>query len=164
MLALMSLQNQLDSGQKPKASTLRLAIAEVSKLETAWDTSHAVEHAIPHALVVEANGPHGQVLSNHLRRAGYHVTACNSANDGLAFLAPNQLPNVIQLDLNTPDVSNYSLSEAIRNRALENAIPLYCISASRPDPAWLQGGVSRWFRKPVHPQDLINRLNRDLVA
>ncbi len=66
------------------------------------------------ALIIEDDLDFSELLALHLRQAGYQTRQCFSGQDARAALQ-DQIPNLITLDMQLPDVSGWTLLQEIKH-------------------------------------------------
>lgn len=103
-------------------------------------------------LLVEDDDANRQMMADYLNYCGYEVL---SVPDGAGFYRAMQCfqPQIILLDLRLPDVSGYTLLEAIQSRAEWSSIPVLVISAfafHADQERALSLGAKRYFIKPLN--------------
>ena len=109
-------------------------------------------------LVVEDSRTDQRLIVALLQQVGLHVVCVNSAESALSWLASNQRPDLIVLDIVMPGQSGFDLCRQIRSDPQLEDIPIvFCSSKSQEfDQFWaLRQGGNAYITKPFAPQDLI---------
>lgn len=92
-----------------------------------------------------------------LKRAGFSVEQARTGREALE--KANELPALILLDVNLPDLNGFEVCKQLKGQALTKRIPVLFISASsREDVAKVQGldsGGDGYLTEPVDPSVLV---------
>lgn len=119
----------------------------------------------PRALIVDDDGLVRLLVSRVLAAAGYEVAV---GADGVSALKLAQdLPDVIVLDMNLPDVSGVAVCRAIRTNPATQDIPIVVLTGAedaRTSIASFQAGADDFVRKPFVDEVLVLRVNRIVSA
>jgi DNA-binding response OmpR family regulator len=113
-----------------------------------------------HVLLVEDDEPLAGLLSANLRAHGYQVTTTATAEAAQSFLAGENHPDVVLLDINLPGDTGWAV---LRSTAYEAAgRPLVVVaSAMSVSPARLREfGVAGYLPKPFALDTLRSTLDR----
>ena len=118
------------------------------------------EVAMQSVLIIDDHKSWLSVLNSILGQSGYQVRIASTAMGGLKAVETD-VPDIILLDLMMPEMNGYQLCERLRKMpALENT-PILVVSA-RSHTTDLQkaydAGANDYMIKPVHPIELINRM------
>ncbi len=117
------------------------------------------------ALVVDDSLTMRKVLGRSLERAGFEVLVAKDGMDAMQLLQ-DTTPDVILTDIEMPRMDGFGLSRNIRDDVRTAKTPLIMISSRTADKhqnAAREIGVDAFFGKPVHDEDLINKIN-ELIA
>jgi len=113
----------------------------------------------PKVLVIEDNEAVIITLQILLHRENYEVIGAQTGHEGLE-LARTEQPDVILLDWILPDAEGPSLLAELRQVTQAPCImvtaqdtPAHCVKA-------LDAGCDDFVAKPIHPPELLLRLNR----
>jgi DNA-binding response OmpR family regulator len=109
-------------------------------------------------LIVEDSPTIGPVVAGHLKRAGYGVTLCATAEQGLGMLKENAF-DVILLDYFLPGMSGLDCLAAVRRLGV--GTPVLLLSGHDKLPlkiAALEGGADDFLAKPFEPEELVARV------
>ncbi len=96
-------------------------------------------------------------LSRILSRRGYHVVACERAEEALGEL-PFAKPRLAIVDIMLPGMGGLDLAERIL-RWSKGRVPVVLLTALSTDEAYYQGrerGVSYYLTKPCDPGKLLD--------
>jgi two-component system KDP operon response regulator KdpE len=92
---------------------------------------------------------------------GHEALLAGTAEQAI-LTAFDELPDIMVLDLNLPDLHGFDLLLRLRNNAKTADIPVIMISAS-PDTIAdraLQLGAQKYISKPVHPDELLTIIDQ----
>ena len=117
-------------------------------------------------LIVDDNREHADSLAHLLRLGGHQVNVVYDSYDGLSVFASVD-PDVVLLDLGMPGVDGYELCRRIRatpagQEALILAVTGWGQQTDRERSA--ESGFDDHLVKPVSPQEILERLERQRVA
>jgi signal transduction histidine kinase len=108
-------------------------------------------------LVVDDNDGLRYTVTRSLREAGYEVVEARNGAEALALAS--QLPDLITLDVNLPDVSGFEICRQLKGNPETSHIPVLQLSASFVDAdsrvRGLQGGADAYLTEPVHRAELV---------
>lgn len=108
-------------------------------------------------LVVDDNEAGRYVTSGILRRAGYAVR--EAATGGEALQIAVELPDLVVLDVNLPDMGGLEVCARIKGFPVTGGIPVLHLSATSVD--WkskvvgLDSGADAYLVNPVEPEELV---------
>lgn len=115
----------------------------------------------PRALVVDDDRGIRNAVSAALRTAGYTV---EEADTGVVALRLAQnIPDVIVLDLNLPDLSGLAICRALRQTNQTADVPIVFLTATDDEKTIASGflaGAADYIVKPFVPEILAMRVNR----
>ena len=172
-MAIGLAQKQLDAGQLESAlTTLHRAIRSFETLDSEFANPEQDEQAASgepsrRALLVEDDANECELLAGFLRMSGFEVDTAVDGMQAIVYLSRNCPPDVVLMDMHMPGFSGMRAVRIIRENPDYRNLRLFGVSGSTPDAVDLDvgpGGVDRWFRKPVDPQNLIEAINRDIDA
>jgi DNA-binding response OmpR family regulator len=113
-------------------------------------------------LVVDDDERFGRFLATLLAGAGYTTDVAATADEAL-FAAREQRPDAVVLDVVMPGRGGYSLCRELRSE-IDADLPVVFVSGERVDPmdraAGIIAGGDDYLVKPVHPEELLARLER----
>lgn len=116
----------------------------------------------PRALLVEDDANERELLAAYLRLSGYEVETAEDGAAAVEYLQEQQSkPAVILMDMQMPRMNGRQTVEAIRSNPEWNAIRLIVVSGTKENDMGVPSGdrgVTRWFEKPLKPDDLVNHL------
>ena len=119
----------------------------------------------PRALVVDDSLTMRKVLGRLLEREGYEVLIAKDGMDAMQVLQ-DVTPDIILTDIEMPLMDGFGLARNIRDDARTAKTPLIMISSRTADKHQnlaKEIGVDAFFGKPVHDEELINKVN-ELLA
>jgi PAS domain S-box-containing protein len=95
--------------------------------------------------------------SRMLRQAGFAVIEAGSGSEALR-LVREQMPHLVLLDVNLPDMSGIDVARRIKNDPATRSIPIVQISATyvteHDQIVGLEGGAEIYLTEPLQPQEL----------
>jgi len=118
----------------------------------------------PTVLIVEDEAGLAEVLHLHLEAGGYRALV---AHDGLEalYLLDRELPAVVLLDLNLPQVSGFRLMELLRRGVAGNhpaVILLTALSFEEAEEA-VRAGADGFVVKPFEPAQVVELVAQTLA-
>lgn len=109
-------------------------------------------------LVVEDSRTEQQLLMGLLERSGHKVALAESAELALTWLAENQPPDLIVLDIVMPGANGLELCREVRAKPDLKEIPIvFCSSKDQEfDRFWaMRQGGNAYITKPYDPDELL---------
>lgn len=94
----------------------------------------------------------------------YKVVPVSSAKDGLAFLKIGT-PDLILLDVMMPEMDGLEMMEILSGNDQYRKIPVVFLTAnedSEREDKGIKMGARDFIRKPIEPQDMIDRISKIL--
>ncbi len=111
-------------------------------------------------LVVDDDVQAVRLISLLLQRKGYRVTAATGGAQALAR-AETEQPDLIILDVMMPDMDGLEVCRRLRANPKTSGIPILMFTAKTAVAdkiAGFQAGADDYLTKPVHPAELISRV------
>jgi len=108
-------------------------------------------------LVVDDDVDTVRLVGLMLQRQGYQIVAANSGAQALA-MAPNEIPDLIILDVMMPDMDGYEVTRRLRAMPTTKNTPIIMFTAkSMVDDkvTGFEAGVDDYLTKPTQPRELI---------
>lgn len=112
-------------------------------------------------VLVEDNDNEREMLAGFLRLQGHNVVALRDGAEAIDYLATHEAPKVVLMDMRMPNCDGGSAVRKLRCDSRHASTRIFAISGSEPKDNSLevgQGGVDRWFRKPLNPQFLLDAI------
>ncbi|MDD2460155.1 MAG: response regulator transcription factor [Kiritimatiellia bacterium] len=112
-------------------------------------------------LIVEDDADIRELLGYTLKREGYTVEACDSAENAQNVLRRRTLPDLILLDLMLPGTDGYAFCRALRADERTARIPVIMVTARDEDAdivAGLEVGADDYVTKPFSARILVARI------
>jgi DNA-binding response OmpR family regulator len=112
-------------------------------------------------LLVDADSRSLRVLEVSLRKAGYSVTSCASAEEALEFVELAR-PDLILSDTVLGDLDGFAFVERLRERKDLADVPLMFLSSDGSVESKVRGlelGVEDYLAKPIYIKEIITRVN-----
>ena len=119
------------------------------------------------ALLVEDDSNERELLAGFLRLAGLEVETAGDGLEALECLHSHQRPDVVLLDMGMPRCDGPTTVKEIRRDPACAGLKVYGVSGHALDRFSFEpgaAGINGWFRKPVNPEELLRRLERELVG
>lgn len=116
----------------------------------------------PRILCIEDNSDNMLLAQRAIQALGYVFIPAMNGETGLE-IAARELPDVILLDINLPDIDGYAVAARLRsseNQALAN-IPIIAITANAlrgEAEKVLAAGCDIYMSKPINIQELMTRV------
>ncbi|HSS97752.1 MAG TPA: response regulator [Terriglobales bacterium] len=108
-------------------------------------------------LTVDDNEAIRYSLVRTLRDAGYQVLEAKTGAEALE-LASN-LPDLITLDVNLPDIDGFKVCQSIKSNPATNHIPVLHVSSTFVEPEYraqgLKGGADGYLAEPIDRAELL---------
>lgn len=112
-------------------------------------------------LLVEDDDNEREMLAGLLRLNGYPVVSVRDGEEGLEYLSTHDTPSVVMVDVKMPRCDGGTMVNRLRGDVRHAGARMFAISGSTPEDNSLgigEGGVDRWFRKPLNPQYLLEAI------
>lgn len=117
-------------------------------------------------LVVEDDTDISHMLRIYFGGQGYEVQVAGRGNDALA-LTRRQLPNLIVLDINLPDMNGYDVCRQLRTTMRTSHIPIIFLTQKGERSDKIQGlelGADDYITKPFDIEELKLRVQNAITA
>lgn len=102
-----------------------------------------------------------------LEKGGHSVEAVGSGEEALKVLEEGKfVPDLIMLDIMMTGIDGLQVLRTLKNSPKLAKIPVVMLTALAQEAVVLKGiqlGAKDYIRKPFHPTDLLDRINRQLV-
>jgi CheY-like chemotaxis protein len=115
---------------------------------------------MPKILIIEDNEQNRDALSRRLQRHGYDVITAIDGRQGIT-MAQSELPDLILMDLNLPDVDGWEATRILKEAPETQAIPIMAMTAhaiAGDEERALQAGCDDYHAKPVEFQRLLTQI------
>ncbi|GAB4195778.1 MAG: hypothetical protein OHK0013_02340 [Sandaracinaceae bacterium] len=112
-------------------------------------------------LLVDGDVRSLRVLEVSLRKAGYNLATCGSADQALATLE-YATPDLILSDTRLPGMDGFGLVEALRKNPDWAAIPIMFLSSDTSVESKVRGlqlGVEDYLTKPIYTKEILARIH-----
>lgn len=106
-------------------------------------------------LLVEDSRTDQRLITSLLEQAGFKVTLAETAEIALHWLAGNQCPDLILIDIVMPEMNGLEFCREVRTNPLFKSIPIvFCSSKDQEfDRFWaLRQGGNAYITKPFEPE------------
>jgi signal transduction histidine kinase len=109
-------------------------------------------------LTVDDNEALRYSIARSLREAGYQVIEAKTGLEAIA-LASGELPDLITLDVNLPDIDGFQVCRQLKANPATNHIPIVHVSSTFVDPEsrvqGLAGGADAYLAEPINRAELV---------
>ena len=115
---------------------------------------------MPKILLIEDNEQNRDALARRLQRRGYDVIMAVDGQQGIA-MAQSEIPDLILMDLNLPDVDGWEATQIIKKTPKTQAIPIMAMTAhaiAGDQERALQAGCDDYHAKPVEFTRLLEQI------
>jgi CheY-like chemotaxis protein len=115
---------------------------------------------MPKILVVEDNEESRDVLCRRLQRRGYDVLLASDGKQALE-IARTELPDVVLMDLNMPEIDGWEATRQIRAAPETSELPVIALSAHALEGDQEQAmaaGCNDFHTKPVNFERLLDQI------
>ena len=115
---------------------------------------------MPKILLIEDNEQNRDALARRLQRHGYDVIMAVDGQQGIA-MAQSEIPDLILMDLNLPDVDGWEATRIIKETPETQAIPIMAMTAhaiAGDQERALQAGCDDYHAKPVEFLRLLEQI------
>jgi two-component system cell cycle response regulator DivK len=115
---------------------------------------------MPKILLIEDNEQNRDALARRLQRRGYDVIMAVDGQQGIT-MAQSELPDLILMDLNLPDVDGWEATRIIKETPESQAIPIMAMTAhaiAGDQERALQAGCDDYHAKPVEFPRLLEQI------
>jgi carbon storage regulator CsrA len=150
-LTLHLIQKQLQNGQQAEAEKL------LEKLLDPMDQADDSPRRRVRALVVDDDTNERELLAGLLGMNGCDCATATDGVDALEYLAANEQPDVVLLDMMMPRCDGVETLARIRQDPRHANLAIFAISGADPRALGVSagpGGVDAWFQKPLDPRSL----------
>jgi carbon storage regulator CsrA len=165
VMGLYLAQKQLQAGlTADAAASLREALLVLEALDRTLADQRSQPPAGPcrTALLVEDDHNEKALLAGYLSLNGFRIDTAHDGYEALDFLARNERPDFVLLDMRLPRCDGPATVTAIRRNPAYDGMKIFAVTGSAPqecDVAVGPGGVDGWFRKPLNPARLVESLH-----
>jgi carbon storage regulator CsrA len=119
----------------------------------------------PKALLVEDNANERELLAQFLRNAGMDVDTADDGAVALDYLSSRHMPDVVLMDMGLPRCDGLTAIREIRRNPRTAGLTVFAVTGHLPEDFDFRDtsrGVDAWFSKPINPENLVQRLNKEL--
>ncbi len=112
-------------------------------------------------VIVEDDANEREMLAGFLRLKGLHVITFADGDEALDYLAANDPPGVVLVDMHMARCAGPTTVRGIRASQKQGSTRVFAVSGTSPESNGLmtgEEGVDRWFPKPLNPQFLVDAI------
>lgn len=116
------------------------------------------------ALLVDDNENEAKLLASFLKFRNFDVEIASDGRAALEYLQNNETPDLMLVDMVMPQLDGASTIRMIRRDEKHRNARVFGVSGGCPEDYGLslqKDGVDGWFQKPVDPEEMVFRLNRE---
>jgi DNA-binding response OmpR family regulator len=119
------------------------------------------ETGTKHIVVIDDDEGLCRLLSLRLKKEGFHVSTTSSGREGVSLIK-KELPQLVILDIQMPDLDGASVSAELKSEPLTKNIPIIFLTGLEKkdeesgDSHYL--GTNIVFAKPYDPEELLTRI------
>jgi len=172
-VALSLAQKQLDAGHNEAAmETLQRAMRVFDALDASLKSQSNepvsegnLNSPVRRALLVEDDANECELLAGYLRMSGFQVDTAGDGLQAMVYLSRHEQPDVVLMDMHMPRFDGRRAVKSIRSNPDYKDMRVFAVTGSRPEDTNLEvgtHGVNGWFRKPVDPGKLVEKINQDI--
>ncbi|TWT39350.1 response regulator [Blastopirellula retiformator] len=171
-LGLHLCSRQIDAGMTEEAvDTLKRLLAELKELDAAVGQDRTATRREKEGeksrnlLVVEDDDNERELLAGLLRMYGFHVSVAKDGQAALEYLALNDLPDYVLMDLSMPRFDGPATLRVLRNDPRMGKLKVFAVTGSDPQHFADDGDQSEdrfdaWFRKPLDPAEIVEAVSQ----
>ena len=103
--------------------------------------------------------------SHHLEKNNFEVDIATNGEDGLKEAGGKVKPTLVLLDIMMPGIDGLQVLRALKENSQTKDVPVIMLTALAQENVVIQGvklGAADYIRKPFHPQELVDRINKVL--
>lgn len=118
-------------------------------------------------LLVDDDVNERTLMASYLRRCGIEVLEAGDGLQALYLLSGKVQPDVILMDMNMPNMGGRQTIERIRHSSQNPNVPVFAVTAEAIETAGVdidEKGVTAWFQKPVQVDQIVEAIQRCVVA
>jgi len=111
-------------------------------------------------LVIEDNPDNMKMITFILEKNGYKTLSAFTGKDGID-LAKMELPDLILLDIQLPDMDGTDVLKAIRNSDTDIPLPIVAVTSyamSGDRQKLLAAGCNGYLEKPINPGNIVEEI------
>lgn len=113
--------------------------------------------ALAHILVVEDDASLAQWIADYLHDNNYQVSVASRGTDAIRLIEED-LPDLVILDVNLPEVDGFSVCRKVREFYANPILMLTARGEEQDEVSGLEAGANDYLIKPVRPKALLARL------
>ena len=115
-------------------------------------------------LIVEDDELNREVLEAYLLLEEYQVILTHSGTKGLE-LVTKEMPDLVILDVNLPDMSGYEICQQIKERQLSPAVVFVTgLSLKEDRQQAMEAGADDFISRPFDGTDFLHRIQQALIS
>jgi len=119
-----------------------------------------------HQILIVDDDANIRMLLEFLLRKSYSICTRPDGLSGLAWLAAGNLPDVIVLDIEMPEINGYEFLSRIRESGLFRDIPVIMLSGYQEEEVknkCIAKGRCAYLLKPFNPEEIFSTIENFLL-
>jgi len=149
------------------ATTLNSALDGLAKPTNNSKATSNLTSRGPRALLIEDAANEREMLAGFLRLHGYVVDTVGDGVEALEFLAQNEKPDFMLVDMNLPRLDGGKVINKVRANPSFDTMEIFAVSGHTPRSAGVdvyKKRIAGWFQKPLKPAGLVASINQHVPA
>lgn len=118
-----------------------------------------------HQILVVDDDPNIRMLLEFLLRKKHNICTRPDGLSAMAWIAAGNLPDLIVLDIDMPEINGFEFLSRIRESGLYRDIPVVMLSGYEEDEVkqkCLAKGLCKYLLKPFNPEDIFSAIDNFL--
>ncbi len=129
---------------------------EANDSPSAWS-----EETVPRkALIVDDSRNEAELMAQILELHGYRIEIVENGREAITWLRENPHPDVVLMDMNMPEMGGAEAIRLIREDRVFDRLRVFGVSGLEQKESGVEGGIDRWFTKPVRADRLIRAIDQ----
>src|SRR6056297_1683184 len=129
---------------------------EANDSPAAWS-----EETVPRkALIVDDSRNEAELMAQILELHGYRIEIVENGREAITWLRENPHPDVVLMDMNMPEMGGAEAIRLIREDRVFDRLRVFGVSGLEQGESGVEGGIDRWFTKPVRADRLIRAIDQ----
>lgn len=120
-----------------------------------------------HQILVVDDDPNIRMLLEFLLRKNYSICTRSDGLSGLSWISAGNLPDLIILDIEMPEINGFEFLNRIRESGLYRDIPVIMLSGYEEKEVkdrCLEKGNCEYLLKPFNPEEIFKTIDKFLAV